>query len=150
MDRESRPLQKEEKETYHKLLQSCLAIDPRQDEKKLFFLKDEFLKSSQNLHKQIAAFHSTIAEIPYSFLVVLWGEQLLAYDKMFGKRYVGMLCDLVDAGLLIFVDQEKTFTLQDLSVQDPSLIIETIRCHKEWSIHKREDYVLLYQAFSAW
>jgi integrase len=70
---------------------------------------------------------------------------------MFAKRYLGMLRDLVDAGLLILVsNKKKTETLQDLSLQDPSLVVDRIRCYKDWSLHKREDYVLLYQAFSEW
>jgi integrase len=140
----------EERQAYEHLLEACLSLDSAQDEKKLSSLKMDFLKSSQNLHKQVETFKGSLAKAPVCFLVLLWGE-FLSNDKMFGKKYLGMLRDLVDAELLTLVtNKKKTETLQDLSLQDPSLVIDRIRCYKDWSIHKREDYVLLYKTFSEW
>ncbi len=62
-----------------------------------------------------------------------------------------MMCDLIETGLLPLISKtNKTETLQDLSMQDPTFIIDRIRCHKDWSLHKREDHVILYKAFSEW
>ena len=40
--------------------------------------------------------------------------------------------------------------MQDLSSQDPAKMINQIRSFQHWPIDKREDYVLLYNAFSSW
>lgn len=143
------PIHRQERQAYDQLLQSCLSIDSQQDEKKLSILRADFAKFSQDLHSQVAAFQDNIAKAPLSALILLWGEQM-RNDKMFGKRYLGMMRDLVETGLLSLTDKKKTVTLQAFSLEDPSLVIERIRCYKEWSIHKREDYVLLYKAFSEW
>jgi hypothetical protein len=74
MARKDLPVHREEGQAYEQLLKTCLSIDPHQDEKKLFSLKSDFLKSSQNLHKQIEAFKESLAKAPVSFLVLLWGE----------------------------------------------------------------------------
>ena len=139
----------EESQAYNQLVKACLSYDSSQDEKKLFSLKADFLKSSQSLHKQVSDFKESIAKVPLSFTVLLWGE-LISNDKMFGKRYLGMMRELIDAELLPLVNKKKTITLHDLSMQNPSLIIDTIRCYHDWSIHKREDCIVLYKAFSEW
>src|SRR5271155_328689 len=117
----------EERQPYHQLVKAFLSLDSTQHEKKLFSLKFLFLKSSQKLPKQVEAFKGSLAKAPVCFLVLLWGE-LLSNEKMFGKKYLGMLSDLVDAELLTLVtNKKKTETLQDLSLQDPSLVIDRIR-----------------------
>lgn len=149
MAREDTLVHRGEKQAYDQLVKSCFSIDSDQDEKKLFSLKTTFLRASQSLHNQVSAFKDSITKVPFSFMVLLWGE-LISNDKMFGKRYLRMMRDLVDTELLFLVDKKKTITLQDLSLQDPSLAIGKIRCHKDWTIQKREDHVLLYKIFSEW
>lgn len=139
----------EERQAYEQLLNACLSIDPKQDEKQLLSLKTTFLKSSQSLQAQVSAFKDSIVNLPLSFMVLLWGE-LLCNDRMFGKRYLAMMRDLVNTELLPLAHKKKPVTLLELSLEDPSLIINRIRCHTDWSINKREDYVLLYKAFSDW
>ena len=139
----------EERQAYEQLLQACLSVDPKQDEKQLLSLKTTFLKSSQSLHAQVSAFKDSIASLPLSFMVLLWGE-LICTDKMFGKRYLAMMRDLINTELLPLTHKKKPISLQEFSFQDPSLVIDGIRCHKDWSISKREDYVLLYTNFSDW
>jgi|SRR5579862_1243658 len=139
----------EERQAYAQLLQACLSIDPKQDEKQLLSLKTTFLKSSQSLHAQVFVFKESIANLPLSFMVLLWGE-LICSDKMFGKRYLAMMRDLINTELLPLTHKKKPISLQEFSFQDPSLVIDGIRCHKDWSISKREDYVLLYTSFSDW
>src|SRR5690348_1297316 len=140
----------EEKQAYDQLVKACLSSDYAQDEKQLSSFKANFLKSSQNLHKQVVIFRDNIANVPLSALVLLWGE-LMRNDKMFGKRYLGMMRDLIESGLLPLVSKmEKVESLRDFSLQDPTFVIDRIRCHKDWSLHKREDYVILYRAFSEW
>ncbi len=138
-----------ERQAYEQLLQACLSIDSKQDEKQLHSLKATFLKSSQSLHSQVSAFKDSIAKMPLSFMVLLWGE-LICNDKMFGKRYLAMMRDLVNTKLLPLAHKKKPVTLQEFSLEDPSLVIDRIRCHKDWSLSKREDYILLYKAFSDW
>lgn len=140
----------EGKQAYEQLLKSCLSIDSQTDEKKLFSLKSDFSKSSQNLHKQVEVFKNGIAGIPLSSMVLLWGD-LICEDKIFGSRYVKMMCELVEKGILPLISgKKKTITLHDFSQQDSSLIIEKIRCYSNWDVNKREDCVLLYKAFSEW
>lgn len=144
------PALKEERQAYDQLLKSCLSIDPHQDGKNLSVLRTDFTKFSQDLHRQVVLFQKNIAKSPISALILLWGE-LMRGDKMFGKRYLGMMRDLVATGLLPLVSKtKKTETLQDLSLQDPTFIIDRIRCYKDWSLHKREDHAILYKAFSEW
>jgi hypothetical protein len=150
MVRNDRSVHREEKQAFDQLLKSCLFIDSHQNGKKLSILRENFANLSQDFHSQVAAFQDKISKAPLSALILLWGE-LMCNDKMFGQRYLRMMCDLVETGLLPLVSsKKKTETLQDLSSQDPSLIIERIRCYQDWSIRKREDYVLLYKAFSEW
>jgi hypothetical protein len=140
----------EGKQAYEQLLKSCLSIDSQADEKKLFSLKSDFLKSFQTLHKQVAAFKDSIVNIPLSAMVLLWGE-LICDDKVFGSRYLGMLRELIEKGLLpLIAGKKKTITLQDLAQQDPSSVIEKIRCYSSWDVSRREDCVLLYTTFSEW
>ena len=138
------------KQAYEQLLKSCLSIDSQHDEKKLCSFKAGFAKASQNLHAQVVAFKESLAGVPLSALVLLWGE-LVRDDKVFGTRYLAMMRELIEARLLpLTADKKKTVTLQLLSLQDLSYVIEQIRCHSDWSISKREDSVLLYKTFSEW
>lgn len=140
----------EGKQAYEQLLKSCLSIDSRQDEKKLFSLKTDFAKSSHKLQAQVASFKESIAGVPLSALVLLWGE-LIRDDKMFGNRYLAMMRELIETRLLpLTTEKKKTVTLQLFSLQDPSHVIEIIRCHCDWSVSKREESVLLYKTFSEW
>lgn len=140
----------QEREAYEQLLRSCLSIDLQQDEKKLSTLTSDFAKSSQDLQQKVAAFKESIASSPLSAMVLLWGD-LVSNDKTLGKSQLTIMRDLVETGLLpLTLNKKTTVTLQDLSSQDPSHIIDTIRCHKEWSILRREDAVLLYTAFAHW
>ena len=140
----------EERQTLDLLLKSCLSIDSDQNEKKLFSLRADFSKFSQDLHKQVAAFKDIIARAPLSSFVILWGE-LISKDKIFGKRYLCMMRELVEAKLLALTsEKKKTVFIRDVALQDPALVIERIRCHKDWPISKREDFVLLYKTFSEW
>ncbi len=140
----------EEREAYEQLLKSCLSIDLQQDENKLSTLTSEFAKSSQDLQTQVTAFKESIAGSPLSAMVLLWGEGV-SDDKIFGKNYLRIMRDLVETGLLpLTLNKKKTITLQDLSSQDPSRIIDEIRCHQDWSISMREEAVLVYCAFSKW
>ena len=150
MLRNSSQERSEEKEAYEQLLKSCLSIDLQQDEKKLSVLTSDFAKSSQDLQQQVAAFKEGIAGSPLSAMVLLWGERV-SNDKIFGKNYLKIMRDLVETGLLpLALNKKKATTLQDLSSQDPSHIIDEIRCHQDWSISRREDAVLLYTAFAKW
>jgi integrase len=59
--------------------------------------------------------------------------------------------ELIETGLSPLIsDKKKTVTLKDLSLQDPTLVIENIRCYGDWTVNKREDHVLLYKTFSEW
>ncbi len=138
------------KQAYDQLIMCCLSIDSQQDEKKLFSLKSQFLNSFQNLHTQVAAFKEHIAGAPLSALILLWGE-LLCEDKVFGNRYLQMMRELIEANLLLLTsDKKKTIPLYDFSLQDPSLVIDNIRCYGGWNVSKREDHILLYKTFSEW
>ena len=139
----------EEKQAYDQLLKACLSLDSAQDEKKLSSLRTNFAKLSQDLHRQVAIFQDNIANTPLSSLVLLWAE-VIRNDQVFGKRYLAMMRELIEAGLLLLASKNKTVTLRDLSLQDPSFVMDRIRCHKHWSLHKREDHILLYKTFSEW
>ncbi len=140
----------EERQAFEQLLKSCLSIDSTQNENKLSTLGQNLAKTSQDLRNQVAIFHANIAKAPLSALILLWGE-MIRNDRMFGKKYLVMMRDLVETGLLPLISKtKKTETLQDLSLQDPTFIIDRIRCYKDWSIHKREDHAILYKAFSEW
>jgi integrase len=150
MKRNERHPHQNEKQAYDNLLKVCLSSDAHQDEKKLAVLTSQFTKKSQDLHQQVAKFKDNLATIPLAVFILLWAESF-RNDRVFGNRYLAMLSDLIEAGLLPLIStKKKTILLQDLALQDPSLMIETIRCYKDWSIPKREDYVQLYQAFSKW
>jgi len=139
----------EERQAYDQLLKACLSLDSAQDEKKLSTLRTNFAKLSQDLHRQVAIFQDKIANTPLSSLILLWAE-VIRNDQVFGKRYLAMMRELIEAGLLPLASKNKTVTLRDLSLQDPSFIIDRIRCYKPWVLHKREDHVLLYKTFSEW
>lgn len=142
--------QSQEREAYEQLLKSCISIDSKQDEKKLSALTSDFARSSQDLQKKVAAFKEAITGTPLSAMVLLWGERVSS-DKILGKIYLKIMRELVEIGLLpLTLNKKKTTTLQDLSSQDSSHIINGIRCHQNWSISRREDAVLLYTAFAKW
>jgi integrase len=62
-----------------------------------------------------------------------------------------MMRELIETGVLPLIsNKKKTVTLQDFSLQDPSVVIEKIRCFRDWTVSKREDCVLLYKTFSEW
>ncbi len=139
-----------ERPAYEQLLEICLSVDPEQNEENLSALKIDFSRCSEDQHRQIALFRNEIAQVPFSALVLLWGGGM-RNDRIFGERYLRMMHDLVGAGLVLLVsNQKKTVVLEDLSLQDPSFVIEEVRCFEDWSVTKREDYVLLYKNFAEW
>lgn len=139
----------EKRQAYGQLLNACLSLDSSQDEPKLSIFRTNFEKLSQGLNQQVVIFQGTIASIPLSALILLWADAIHS-DQLFGSRYLAMMKDLIETGLLPITSKDGAVTLLDLSMQDPSLIIDKIRCHKDWSLRKREDHVLLYKAFSDW
>jgi integrase len=149
MLRKETSIQTQEKQAFDQLVKVCFSIDSHQNEKKFSVLKADFSKVSKAFQAQFLTFKDGIAKMPLSFMILSWGE-IVCRDKMFGKRYLGMMCDLLVAGLITLENKKKPVTLQDLSSQDSSLFVEKIRCYKEWTIHRREDYLCLYKAFSEW
>lgn len=138
------------KQAYDQLIKSCLSLDAQQNKKKLFSFKSDFAKSSKNLQTQVAIFKERIADAPLSSLVLLWGESI-SEDKVFGGRYLEMMRELIETGLLtLATEKTRTVNLKDFSLQDPSLVIDNIRCRENWTVSKREDNVLLYKTFSEW
>lgn len=139
-----------EGQAYELLLKTCRSIDASQDEKTLNSLNLEFSKSSEEFKKRLAAFNHSIAQQPLSFFVMLWAG-LTHKDKVFGGRYLEMLSELIQARILpLVINKTHSITLQVLSEQNPTHIIDNIRCYRDWSITKREDGVLVYKAFSDW
>lgn len=135
---------------YKQLLKTCLSLGPEHDLSHLDTLKKNLSYLSEDLHKQVESFKQKISKMPLSAFILLWAEQICR-DKIYGSRHLTMMDDLMETRLLpIISNKNKAESLQDLSGQDPSLIIDKIRCYKEWSIIKREDYVLLYRDFSEW
>ena len=150
MARKSDQPEVKEGQAYERLLKACRSIDPCQDEKTINSLNLEFSKSSEEFRKRLAAFNHSIADKPLAFFIILWGG-LTRKDKVFGNRYLEMLSELLQARILPLVkNKTHPINLKDFSEQDSSLIIDNIRCYKEWSITKREDGVLVYKAFSEW
>ncbi len=140
----------EERQDYKQLLKTCLSISLEQDLIKLDSLKRSVAHLSAEFHQQVDFFKQKISTMPFFAFILLWAERM-CQDKIYGSRHLTMMNDLMETRLLSVVSNEnKAESLQDLSQQDPSLIIDKIRCYKEWSIIKREDYVLLYRNFSEW
>lgn len=134
----------DERQAYKQLLKACLSLGSKHDLTHLNTLKKDLAQLSKNLHKQVESFKQKISKMPLSAFILLWAEQI-GYDKIYESRHLAMMNDLMGASLFPI-----GASLQDLSEQDPSLIIDKIRCHQEWPIIKREDYVRLYRDFSEW
>ena len=150
MARKSDQPEVKEGQAYERLLKACRSFEPCQDEKTVNSLKLEFSKSSQDLKNKLSVFNDSIAELPLSFFIILWGD-LTRKDKIFGNRYVEMLSELVQARILPLVkNKTHPITLKGFLEKDSSQIIDNIRCYREWSITNREDVVLVYKAFSEW
>ncbi len=131
-------------------MKACLSISPEQDFVEFDSLQCRISELSAILRNQINSFKEEISTKPISAFILLWAEQV-CHDKIYGNRYLVMMNDLVERNLLpIVLNERKARVLSDFSEQNPSQIIDAIRCYKQWSISKREDYVLLYRTFSEW
>ncbi len=138
------------RQAYDQLLNTCLSLNLGGDKKGLESLTHGFSHISVQLHNKVDEFKSEISKMPVIALILFWAE-LIRQDKVFGDRYLNMMQKLVETGLLFCgADKKKTFTLKDLSLQEPSHIIDEIRSFQNWPLDKREDYVLLYKNFSSW
>jgi len=137
-------------QAYDLLLKTCLSLNSGQDKNELESFGADFFYHSSQLHKKVEEFKSGISKVPFTAIILFWAD-LMRKDKVFGERYLSMMQKLIESGLLsCSSDKKKPLTLQDLSFQDPSQIIDDIRSYDEWPIDKREDYVLLYKTFSSW
>lgn len=134
---------------YDILLNTCMSLHPRQDKNELESLSKSFSSISTQLHEKVEEFKTQISKMPLTAIILFWAD-LIRKDKVFGERYLSMMQKLIEANLLSDFDKKKIGVLKDLSSQDPSQIIDDIRCFQKWPIDKREDYILLYKTFSSW
>lgn len=110
---------------------------------------ESLTKASEKLNKQIKVFQEDIEKITVLSLVMLWAR-LMANDSLFGEKYICMMDDLIRAGLLPIIRDKKSISLEDFQTIGNQNIIESIRCHSEWTIQKREDLVQFFIKFSQW
>jgi hypothetical protein len=135
---------------YFKLLEICLTESLRQSEKELNMLKTDFSEFSKDIHKRMEEFKKKVGKVPLIVVILSWAD-LMHHDKVFGMRYLKMMREIIEKDLLCITSSKNTpILLQDFATSSPSEVIDYIRCSQDWTISKREDYVLFYRSFSSW
>ena len=70
---------------------------------------------------------------------------------MFGARYVKMMNELIERNFIVLAFDKNTPILsQDLARGSRSEVIDSIRCCLDWSVSKKEEFVLFYTNFALW
>ena len=80
---------------------------------------------------------------------MLWSECAID-DRVLGQRNLSMMNVLLSSKLLPFRKDSKLILVKDLEGNDHGIIIDAIRCHSQWSIEKKEDFVRFYVEFAHW
>lgn len=135
-------------EEHQKLLARCLAF--QNSEKELSELKVDFFDFSKDLHKRMLEFTHKVRKVPFTAWIISWTE-FVHYDQMFGARYVKMMNELIERNFILLASDKNTPILsQDLAIGSRSEVIDSIRCCLDWSISKKEEFVLFYTNFALW
>lgn len=145
-----------ERNAFGILLQLCLKIDPDYDEIKYICCGADFATSFQEVQETIDEFKRSISKIPLIAVILVWASQL-EDSRIFSSRHIEMMIDLIEKKFLIYEppQEERLLTFGELVDWDKSVaghlsIIESIRCYRDWSFEKRENYVNFYITFANW
>lgn len=143
-------MDRDAKNAYGHLLHTCLAVDSKRNE--AFYLKprEDLAESSQEIKKKINAFKERLSKEPLIAFILLWANSINSADD-FNSVHIAMMNDLIEKKV-IFSKNSKENTPLTLSylLERNKFLIESVRCHKEWSFEKRENYVSFYINFTSW
>lgn len=128
----------------------CLKYLPAEDRKLLESDQKRFHEAFQSLNEQIKGFQEDIGQITLASFITEWARSLRT-DAVHGERYMRHMCELIESGILqLITDKKSPYTASTFGSGDHIKVIETIRCHVDWSIEKREDMVCFYSEFALW
>lgn len=133
---------------YLEFEQLCLQVKQTESE----FLRSKgalFEASSKHIHSSLEGFHTNLSPIPLLSTVLIWAKRNVE-DRVFGRRYVEAMRELISFKLLPVVNDRDLRTLGSYSTISHDLIINHIRSCSIWYLQKREDCVSLYITFANW
>lgn len=136
---------------YNGLMQFCLNIDPDYDEIRYLACAGDFATYSSFVFDEIELFKVRVAKTPLLAVILLWAGNI-ENDRIFGTRHIEIMKELIEKKLILYQDpiDAKLVTIADFSGLGHQTTIDNIRCYKEWSIDKREDFVKFYAEFANW
>lgn len=140
-----------QKEAYNDLLEFCIKIEPQNDEATYMSYGADFANSSNKVFHEIDLFKSRVSTFPLLSVILLWARNS-SMDKVFGARHIMIMQELLKNKLIQYrySGSDELVKIAEFAGLGHFPIIERIRCYKEWSIEKREDYVKFYVEFANW
>lgn len=141
---------------YFSLMDDFLDLESDCDAKVLNDYSADFEVKVNEMSKHVQRFRSLISNVPFASVILLWAKAV-GKDKVFGKRHISMMHQLISNKLLEYKSPNgKALTLAELSFCShvcPEFFDETlekIRCFNKWSIHQREEFVSFLCNFISW
>ncbi len=143
-------IRKAREEAFDDLLQFCMNVDPQFDKSQHLAFGFDYAKFSNDVFDEIELFRSKISKIPLLSVILLWSKDT-SLDKVFGARHIMIMQELLEKELIVYRNSNGEFVkLAEFAGMGHQITLDKIRCHKEWSIDKREDYVMFYIEFANW
>ena len=133
----------EEKKAYDKLVELCLGPDSEKAEKILHSKKSELSGFFKEFYGHRRAFYESIEKLSITVFIAAWADSI-RQDKGYSVDRLRMMSDLVERKFLLIT------SLRDFAKQDLAVVLDDIRCYKEWTIDKREEVIVLYLSFVSW
>lgn len=134
-----------------KLIDYATNLNPHYDDQVYCSHSTTFAAHTEKVYAEIEHFHSMFSEMPFLSFIVLWANSM-ERDRVFGERYISMINDLVQKNLIPYWDFKfnRPLHVEEARNINHETVIDNIRCYKDWSLDKREDYVTFYCEFANW
>ena len=108
-----------------------------------------FESASSRFQTAFDGFHVELAQIPLLSAILIWAKNI-AEDKVFGKRYLDIMKELVSSKLLSVIANRSFIALEAYSTASHETVISGVKNYSPWYLQKREDSVSLYITFTHW
>ncbi len=131
-------------EVFLSFMNFCEAKIPSTKLKKECERFDEQRKLIKSEYKK---FISEIAKEPFIASFVVWVKEVGQQDT---EQFEGATMLLKNGLICVVGDDGKQWTIENAKVFDHRIVIDTIRCHREWPLHQRENVVKTYLSFLSW
>lgn len=136
--------------SYKRLYELCYQISGEKNKSLLETYSKDFTQAADHISQEINDSKKKIASIPFIVVILVWAE-FVERDKIFGPRYVDMMCELISTGIIPYENSEgKLLIMQEFKSLDATAIIDVIRGYPKWLEHKRENYVIFFIEFINW